>query len=342
MTDVFKDTTSYSLFFELVDSSTGLPKTGIVYTDVTGSYVRTRSVRVPISMATLTGPADGFSAGGFILIDNTNQPGIYRLDVPAGAFATGAFEVVISVKATGCRTVSRQINLVNINNQVAYVPNVAAADVGGLLTGPTTANTGLADVTRLLGTAWLTPGVAGTPDVNTKTITAGAVNAAAIGTDAIDADSLKADAVTEIQSGLALAATALSNVQWTNALATAIGVTNADLLNGGRLDLILDIIAADTTTDIPALISALENLSASEVNAEVLDVLNVDTFSELAAPPAATSSLRDKLTWVFMWLRNKSTETATQRKLYADNESTVVSTEGVTDDGTTFTKGEAV
>lgn len=132
MTDVFKDTTSYSLFFELVDSTTGLPKTGIVYTDVTGSYVRTRSVRVPISMATLTGPADGFSAGGFILIDDTNQPGIYRLDVPAGAFATGAFEVVISVKATGCRTVSRQINLVNINNQVAYVPNAAADAAGGL------------------------------------------------------------------------------------------------------------------------------------------------------------------------------------------------------------------
>ena len=84
-------------------------------------------------MATLTGPADGFSAGGFILIDDTNQPGIYRLDVPAGAFATGAFEVVISVKATGCRTVSRQINLVDVNNQVAYAPNVAASGVGGLL-----------------------------------------------------------------------------------------------------------------------------------------------------------------------------------------------------------------
>lgn len=48
------------------------------------------------------------------------------------------------------------------------IPNVAAAAVGGLLTGPTTANTGLADVTRLLGTAWLTPGTAGTPDVNAK------------------------------------------------------------------------------------------------------------------------------------------------------------------------------
>lgn len=48
------------------------------------------------------------------------------------------------------------------------IPNVAAAAVGGLVTAPTTANTALADVTRLLGTAWLAPGTAGTPDVNTK------------------------------------------------------------------------------------------------------------------------------------------------------------------------------
>lgn len=43
----------------------------------------------------------------------------------------------------------------------------------------------------------------------------------------------------------------------------------ADWTNGGRLDLILDIIAADTTTDIPALIAALENLSAAQVAAEL-------------------------------------------------------------------------
>jgi hypothetical protein len=42
-------------------------------------------------------------------------------------------------------------DLVNINNQVAYVPNAAAAGVGGLLTAPTTANTGLADVTQIGG-----------------------------------------------------------------------------------------------------------------------------------------------------------------------------------------------
>lgn len=80
----------------------------------------------------------------------------------------------------------------------------------------------------------------------------------------------------------------------------------------------------------------------AEVNAEVLDVLNVDTFTELTSPPAATSSLRAQITWVFMWSRNRATQTSSQRRLFADNTTTVISTEAVSDDGTTYDKGEAV
>lgn len=83
-------------------------------------------------------------------------------------------------------------------------------------------------------------------------------------------------------------------------------------------------------------------VTVAQVNAQVLDVLSVDTFGELTAPPAATSSLKDKLVWLFMWARNKATATATQRKLYADDGTTVASTETITDDGTTFTKGESL
>ena len=83
-----------------------------------------------------------------------------------------------------------------------------------------------ANVTELLGTAWLTPAVAGTPDVNVKTFTgsaitsgafaSGAIHSTAMATgairadvfaaDAIDAAALATDAVAEIQSGLATAA----------------------------------------------------------------------------------------------------------------------------------------
>lgn len=78
----------------------------------------------------------------------------------------------------------------------------------------------------------------------------------------------------------------------------------------------------------------------AQVNAQVLDVLSVDTFAELTAPPAATSSLKDKITWLFMYARNKITQTAIARTLYRDDTTTVAGTSTTSDDGTTFTKGE--
>ena len=78
----------------------------------------------------------------------------------------------------------------------------------------------------------------------------------------------------------------------------------------------------------------------AQVNAQVLDVLSVDTFAELSAPPAATSSLKDKITWLFMYARNKVTQTAIARTLYRDDTTTVAGTSTTSDDGTTFTKGE--
>jgi len=54
----------------------------------------------------------------------------------------------------------------------------------------------------------------------------------------------------------------------------------------------------------------------------------------------ATSSLKDKITWLFMYARNKVTQTSSQRKLYLDDTTTVAGTSGTSDNGTTFTKGE--
>lgn len=78
----------------------------------------------------------------------------------------------------------------------------------------------------------------------------------------------------------------------------------------------------------------------AQVNAQVLDVIQTDTFAELAAPPAATSSLKDKITWLFMYSRNKVTQTASQRKVYRDDGTTVAGTSATSDVDGTFTKGE--
>jgi len=120
-----------------------------------------------------------------------------------------------------------------------------------------------ADVIQLLGTAWLTPGTAGTPDVNTKTISAGAINSAAIATDAIDADAIKADAITEIQSGLATQ-TSVDAIQTdTNDIQTRLPAA----LVGGKMDSIaeldsaslraaLGMSAADLDTQLDAILAA--------------------------------------------------------------------------------------
>lgn len=111
-----------------------------------------------------------------------------------------------------------------------------------------------------------------------------------------------------------------------------------DWADGGRLDLIQDIIAADTTTDIPALIAALENISAAEVNAEVVDALGTDTMPELSqGVPSATPTIKQALMLLYMALRD---ETLTTENLLSikNDAGTVITKCDLADNGTTMTK----
>ena len=90
-------------------------------------------------------------------------------------------------------------------------------------------------------------------------------------------------------------------------------------------------------------VSALNNLSAAQVNAEVVDALNVDTYAEPGqGTPAATLSLAAKINYLFKAWRNRSTQTATTYSLYNDDATTVDQKATVSDDGTTADKGEVV
>lgn len=172
------------------------------------------------------------------------------------------------------------------------------------------------------------------------TLANGAVTAAAIATDAIDADAIKADAVTEIQNGLATSAALATVDSNVDAILVDTNELQTDLADGGRLDLLIDAILEDTGTTLPASISGLNNLSAADVNAEVVDALNTDTYAEPGSVPAAAVSLATKVGWLYILARNKLTQTATTATLYADDGSTSVSTSAVSDDGTTATRAE--
>ncbi len=90
-------------------------------------------------------------------------------------------------------------------------------------------------------------------------------------------------------------------------------------------------------------LTGLNDLSAANVNAEVVDALNVDTYPEpgQGAPPS-TASLVAKIGYLMKAWRNRSTQTASQYSLYADDGTTVDQKATFSDNGTTADRGEVV
>ena len=111
----------------------------------------------------------------------------------------------------------------------------------------------------------------------------------------------------------------------------SVGTLSTDTVTAASL-------AADAVAEIQ---SGLSTVTTAQVNAEVVDVLSVDTFAlpGQGAPPA-TPTIVEALTWSYKNFRNKKTQTASQWSLYDDAGTTVDSKAGVTDDGTTATKQE--
>ncbi len=162
--------------------------------------------------------------------------------------------------------------------------------------------------------------------VHADEITAGLITATAIASDAITAAKLAADVTTELQSGLATAA----------ALATVDSNVDAILVDTGTtLQAELDGIQADTE-DIQSRLPA--TLVSGRIDASVGGV--AVSCTEPTGVPTASPNLLTALSWIFTLSRNKITQTSSTQTVFADDGSTAVSTSTVSDDGTTFTRGE--
>lgn len=80
---------------------------------------------------------------------------------------------------------------------------------------------------------------------------------------------------------------------------------------------------------------------ATAIKDQVVAALSTDTYAEPGqGTPAATNSLAAKINYLFKGWRNKVTQTATTYSLFADDAATVDQKASVSDDGTTFTRGE--
>ena len=81
--------------------------------------------------------------------------------------------------------------------------------------------------------------------------------------------------------------------------------------------------------------------TTDEINAEVVDVLKVDTVSEMSqgAPPA-TPTMEQILNYLYRKFRNKVETTSTEDAVYDNAGTTKLFKATISDNGTTFTKGE--
>jgi hypothetical protein len=131
--------------------------------------------------------------------------------------------------------------------------------------------------------------------------------------------------------------------QGESALITAYDGTNKDCTVSPALVVTCD--GTSTYEILPAHSHAedLGTLATAAVNAEVLDVVNVDTITlpGQEAPPLAPTH-RQALGWLYKVLRNRKEQTTTEWQLMADDESTVDAKATVSDDGSTAIKQEIV
>jgi hypothetical protein len=98
-----EDSTSQSIDVFIQDSSstTGAGKTGLAFNTASlTAYYRRGATGSPtaITLATLANAQAAWSSGGFVEIDATNQPGMYRLDVPDAVLANGVDRAQILLK----------------------------------------------------------------------------------------------------------------------------------------------------------------------------------------------------------------------------------------------------
>jgi len=100
---------------------------------------------------------------------------------------------------------------------------------------------------------------------------------------------------------------------------------------------------SDDLKDVSDQVDALQDISAANVNAEVLDVLNVDTFAKPGQEaPADTQTLIKMVAYLYKALVNRFEQTSSGFELY-DNAGTTVDQKAiVSDDATTYIRQEIV
>lgn len=111
--------TDVSTYFVLRDNSDGTEEASLTYESagLALAYIRNGAAAVDVNAVTLT-VAGAHADGGFVEVSATYAPGLYRVDWPDAAFASGVRDVTLVVQATGTYAEYQTMQLVDIADNV--------------------------------------------------------------------------------------------------------------------------------------------------------------------------------------------------------------------------------
>lgn len=250
--------------------------------------------------------------------------------IDAATFAAGAINAAaIAADAITDAKVAADVTIASVTGAVGSVTgNVGGNVVGSVASvtaGVTLAASAVQAIWDALTSALITVGSIGKLLVDNINATISS-RATQVSVDDLPTNTELATSQAAADDATLAAIAALNNLsaaQVNTEVDTALSDVGVTTTVTGRID------AAITTRATPA-----------QVNTEVLDVLVTDTFAEPSAVPAATSSIKDKLNWLFVLARNKLTQTATTQLVRNDADAATVGTATVSDDATTAIRGK--
>lgn len=259
---------------------------------------------------------------------------------------TGAIPQTVQVFTTaqpkGTTTLATPTNITA--GTITTVTNLTNAPTSGDLTATMKTSVTTAATAATPVAASVTGNVGGNVTGSVGSVATGGIAAASFAANAVNAAALAADAVTEIQSGLATAA-ALATV---DGIVDDILVDTADMQpklgTPAGLSISADIAAIEAQTDdigaagagltalaTAASVAALNNLSAAQVNAEVVDALATDVISDSIPADGSRPTIAQALYLLTQFMTERAVSGTTMTVKKPDGSTTLA----------TFTLGDA-
>src|SRR5262249_46468253 len=100
-------------------------------------------------------------------------------------------------------------------------------------------------------------------------------------------------------------------------------------------------VSGNVSGNVTGSVGSLGSTAQTDVKNQVVAALVTDTYTEPGqGAPGVNISLKDKISYLYKFMRNRITQTSTTLSVFNDDAVTVDQKATTSDDGTTYSRGE--